>query len=201
MYSSFCMEICHWENYFQSMCNFCPQSIKNNDAPTIQSVVCKRFNAKKGDFAYICDHGWNLHPPLQSVFKSVVSWVDSSRWQPKTQISAGKVLATVFWDAQGISFIDYLEADRTINSEYHIALFVHLKEEIAKKTATNEEEKSAPSPRQYTTSQVYRNDGKTTWVALQIASARTFSSRSGPKRQLAVSKLQKNAPDKEFWHQ
>lgn len=29
--------------------------------------------------------------------------------RPKTQKSAGKVLASVFWDAHGILFIDYLE--------------------------------------------------------------------------------------------
>ena len=46
---------------------------------------------------------------------------------------AGKVLASVFWDAQGILFIDYLEKGRTINSKYYIALLVHLKEEITKK--------------------------------------------------------------------
>ena len=54
-----------------------------------------------------------------------------SKW-PKIQTSAGKVLATIFWDVQGILFIDYLEKGRTINSEYYIALLVHLKEEIEK---------------------------------------------------------------------
>ena len=49
------------------------------------------------------------------------------------QTSAGKVLASVYWDVQGILFINYLKKGRTINSEYYIALLVHLKEEIAKK--------------------------------------------------------------------
>ena len=53
--------------------------------------------------------------------------------RPKAQTSAGKVLASVFWDAQGILFIDYVEKGRTINSEYYIALLVRLKKEIAKK--------------------------------------------------------------------
>ena len=48
------------------------------------------------------------------------------------QTSAGKVLAFVFWDAQGILFINYLEKGRIINSEYYIALLVCLKEEITK---------------------------------------------------------------------
>ena len=53
------------------------------------------------------------------------------KW-PKTQTSAGKVLASVFWDVRGILFIDYLEKGRAINSEYYIILLVLLKEEIAK---------------------------------------------------------------------
>ena len=82
--------------------------------------------------------------------------------QPKMQTFEDKVLASVFWDAQGILFIDYLEKGKNVNSEYNVALLVRLKEEIAKKTDINEEEKSALSPRQCTVSQVDRNDGKTT---------------------------------------
>ena len=48
------------------------------------------------------------------------------------QTSADKVLASIFWDEQGILFINYLEKERTINSEYCVALLVHLKEEITK---------------------------------------------------------------------
>ena len=48
----------------------------------------------------------------------------------KTQTSAGKFFIPLFWDVQGISFI---EKGRTINSEYYIALLVRLKEEIGKK--------------------------------------------------------------------
>jgi hypothetical protein len=32
--------------------------------------------------------------------------------------SAGKVMASVFWDAEGILFIDYLEKGKTITGEY-----------------------------------------------------------------------------------
>ena len=68
-------------------------------------------------------------------------------------------------------------------------------------TAKNEEEKSALSSRQITMSQVDRNDGKTTWTSLQIASATTLFSRSGPQRLLAVCRPQKNASGKEIWLQ
>ncbi|GFT82754.1 histone-lysine N-methyltransferase SETMAR [Nephila pilipes] len=49
------------------------------------------------------------------------------------QQSAAKVMASVFWDAHGIIFIDYLEKGRTINSDYYIALLERLKDEITEK--------------------------------------------------------------------
>lgn len=48
-------------------------------------------------------------------------------------MSAGRVLASVFWDFCGIVFFDYVERGITINNKYYIALLVQLKEEIAKK--------------------------------------------------------------------
>ena len=74
-------------------------------------------------------------------------------------MSVGKVLASVFWDAHGILFIDYFGKRRIINSKYYMVLLVRLKEEITKKTTPSEEEKSALSPRQCAVSQVDRNNG------------------------------------------
>ena len=51
----------------------------------------------------------------------------------KTQQSAGKVMASVFWGTHGIIFIDYFEKGRTTNSDYYIALLDRLKGEIAEK--------------------------------------------------------------------
>lgn len=42
-------------------------------------------------------------------------------------------MASVFWDAKGIIFTDYLEKGKTINSEYYIQLLIKLREEIAVK--------------------------------------------------------------------
>ena len=53
--------------------------------------------------------------------------ISSAKWtaagesrpkRPKTQQCAGKVMASVFCDAHGILFIDYLEKGKTINSDY-----------------------------------------------------------------------------------
>ena len=81
------------------------------------------------------DETWIHHFTPESNWPSA-DWTaaDESRpKRPKTQTSAGKVLASVFWDAQAILVIDYLEKGRTINSKYYIALLVRLKKEIAKK--------------------------------------------------------------------
>ena len=42
-------------------------------------------------------------------------------------------MASIFWDAHGILFIDYLEKGETINSDYYMALLYRLNAEIKKK--------------------------------------------------------------------
>ena len=56
---------------------------------------------------------------------------ESAPKRPKTQQSAGKVMASVFWDAHGIIFIDYLEKGKTITGAYYCELLDRLKTEIA----------------------------------------------------------------------
>lgn len=81
------------------------------------------------------DETWIHHFTPESNRQSA-EWTARDEPTPKrgkTQQSAGKVMASVFWDAQGIIFIDYLEKGKTINSDYYIALLDRLKNEIAKK--------------------------------------------------------------------
>ena len=40
----------------------------------------------------------------------------------KTQLSAGKVMATVFWDAQGVIMLDFLAKKSTITGVYYANL-------------------------------------------------------------------------------
>jgi len=47
--------------------------------------------------------------------------------------SAGKVLASIFWDQDGILLIDYLPKGQTINAEYYSLLLVQLKDILKKK--------------------------------------------------------------------
>ena len=96
------------------------------------------FQRNKKDFFMRCvamDETWIHHYTPESNWQSA-EWTakgENRSKRPKTQMSASKVLASVFWDAHGILFIDCLRKGRTINSEYYMALLVHLKEAIAKK--------------------------------------------------------------------
>ena len=75
------------------------------------------------------DETWIHHYTPESNRQSA-EWTAKGQNRPKrskTQISAGQVLASVFWDAHGILFIDYLEKGRTINCEYYMELLVRLK--------------------------------------------------------------------------
>ncbi|KAM8710012.1 hypothetical protein ACLKA7_016761 [Drosophila subpalustris] len=96
------------------------------------------FTRNKSEFLrrYITmDETWIHHFTPESNRQSA-EWHaagESRPKRPKTQQLAGKVMASVFWDAHGIIFIDYLQKGQTINSDYYMALLERLKDEIAKK--------------------------------------------------------------------
>ena len=51
----------------------------------------------------------------------------------KTQPSAGKVMATVFWDAQGVIMLDFLAKKSTITGAYYTNLLDQLRTAIREK--------------------------------------------------------------------
>lgn len=96
------------------------------------------FKRNKNEFLrrYVTmDETWLHHYTPESNRQSA-EWTAHEEPTPKrakTQQSAGKVMASVFWDAQSIIFIDYLKKGQTINSDYYVGLLEVLKDEIAKK--------------------------------------------------------------------
>lgn len=96
------------------------------------------FNRNKKDFLrrfVTMDETWIHHYTPESNRQSA-EWLlpgESRPKRPKTQQSAGKVLASIFWDSQGILFIDYLEHGKTINKQYYCALLDRLDTEIKAK--------------------------------------------------------------------
>jgi len=65
-----------------------------------------------------------------------MEWRHSGSPHPKkfqVQKSVGKVLASIFWDQNGIVLIDYLPKGQTINVEYYLSLLVQLKNILKEK--------------------------------------------------------------------
>ena len=132
MYSPFCMNICQWESCVQSGWRICSQSTKNDSERCLQLFQC---NKKEFLRKYTTINETWIYPVSLESNRQSAEWTAVSESRPKRskrQTFAGKVLALVFWDAQGILFIDYLEKGRTINSEYYIASLVRLKKNSRK---------------------------------------------------------------------
>ena len=87
-------------------------------------------NKKKFLHRYVTiDETWIRHYTPESNQQSA-EWKtagESRPKRPKTQQSAGKVMASIFWDAHGIIFIDYPENEKTINSVYYETKRAYLK--------------------------------------------------------------------------
>jgi histone-lysine N-methyltransferase SETMAR len=63
-------------------------------------------------------------------------WTEAGCSVPKNTLSvssAGSVMALVFWGAEGILFINYLEKGKTITREYYSILLTRLDEKIYEK--------------------------------------------------------------------
>lgn len=69
-------------------------------------------------------------PETKEQSKQWVGKGESAPKKAKTVPSAGKVMATVFWDSQGIILIDYLEKDTTITGAYYSSLLDRLKTKL-----------------------------------------------------------------------
>jgi hypothetical protein len=48
----------------------------------------------------------------------------------KVQTSAGKIMASVFWDSEGTLLVEFLERGATINSEQYVRTLKKLKQQI-----------------------------------------------------------------------
>ena len=81
------------------------------------------------------DETWIHHytPETKQQSKQWTKSGESAPKKAKTVLSAGKVMATVFWDSQGIILIDYLEKGRSITGAYYTALLDRLKQELIEK--------------------------------------------------------------------
>jgi len=101
----------------------------------ISEQCLERFNKNKTDFVHrfitmdeTCIHHYTPESKQQSK-----QWTEAGCSAPKktrSVPSAGKVMTSVFWDAEDILFVDYLEKGKTINGEHYSNLLTRLDEKI-----------------------------------------------------------------------
>ena len=105
-----------------------------------RSVVCCLYFVRR---FITMDETWIRHYTLESKQQSK-QWREAGCSAPKktrSLPSAGKVMASVFWDAEGILFIEYLEKGKTITGEYYSNLLTRLDEKICEKTPSLQKKK------------------------------------------------------------
>lgn len=118
-----------------------PRSLTNDqkrNRVTISTESLDMFTRNSAEFLrrfITMDETW-IHYYTPESKQQSGQWLEpgeSRPKRPKTQQSAGKVMASVFWDAHGIIFVDYLEKGKTITGDYYCTLLDRLAEEIKKK--------------------------------------------------------------------
>jgi len=79
-----------------------------------------------------------------------MKWRHSGSPRPqkiRVQKSAGKILASILWDQDGILLFDYLPKGQTINAEYYSSLLVQLKNTLKEKRRGKVTKDNAPAHR------------------------------------------------------
>jgi len=85
------------------------------------------------------DETWLYHYDPETKQQST-EWRHNGSSRPKkfrAQKSAGKFLASIFWDQDGILLIDYLPKGQAINAEYYSSLILQLKDILREKRRGN----------------------------------------------------------------
>ena len=107
-----------------------PKSLSDEQMPTRASVyraLLKRSRSKEDDFLsslVTVDETWNHYYEPENKAQSRQS-VGPGSPRPKkfkTQPSAGKIMAIVFWDAQGVIMLNFLAKKSTITGAYYANL-------------------------------------------------------------------------------
>ena len=106
-----------------------PKSLSDVQMATRASVcsaLLKRFRSKDDFLLHLVtvDETWVHYYEPENKAQSR-QWVGPGSRRPKkfkTQLSAGKVMATVFWDAKGVIVLDFLPKRSTITGVYYANL-------------------------------------------------------------------------------
>ena len=113
-----------------------PDNKRNRASTSDQCLTLFRRNPKEFLRRFVTvDETW-VHwytPETKEQSKQWTSPGNSAPKKAKTTPSAGKIMATVFWDAKGIILIDYLEKGKTVTGLYYAELLDRFDAELKKK--------------------------------------------------------------------
>jgi len=115
--------------------------------PSEQLLEC--FRCDPNDFLprlVTMDETW-LYYYYPETQQQSMEWRHSGSPRPKksrVQKSAGKCLATILWDEDGILKFDYLPKGQTINAEYYLSLLVQLKDILTESRRAKSPKESWP---------------------------------------------------------
>jgi [histone H3]-lysine36 N-dimethyltransferase SETMAR len=105
----------------------------------VRVETCEQFLALCGDEPDLIinrlvtgDETWVHHYDPESKQESMQFHVKGSSHPKKFKVtpSAGKIMATIFWDSQGILLIDYMNKGNTVTGEYYANLMHRLRDAI-----------------------------------------------------------------------
>jgi len=104
----------------------------------ISEQCLERFDKNKTNFVrrfITMDETWIHHytPEYKQQSKQWTEAGCSASKKTSSVPSAEKAMASVFWDVEGILFIDYLEKGKTITGKYYSNLLTRLDEKIREK--------------------------------------------------------------------
>jgi hypothetical protein len=137
----------------------------------ISEQCLERFSKNKTYFVHrfiIMDETW-IHQYTPESKQKSKQWTEAGCSAPKkTRLvpSPGTVTASVFGDAEGILFIDYLEKGKTVTGEYYSNLSIRLDEKICEKRPGLQKKKKSSLSGQCTCPQKCFGNGKIKGSAL-----------------------------------
>jgi histone-lysine N-methyltransferase SETMAR len=145
--------ILHEELHMKRLCTRWVPHLLTADQKLIRMKMSEQclecFNKNKTDFVHrfiTVDETWIHHYTPESNQQSK-QWIEAGSAPKKTRSvpSAGNVMASVFWNAAGILFIDYLEKGKTITREYYSNLLTRLDEKNCEKRPSLQKKKNLSS--------------------------------------------------------
>lgn len=104
----------------------------------ISQELLQRFQQEGDDFLeriITVDESW-MHHYIPESKQASMEWRHSNSPPPKkfkTTPSAGKVMATVFWDIKGPILVDFLTDRKTVNAEYYSQLLSKVRDAVRSK--------------------------------------------------------------------